>query len=311
MVNSTEDVVKKPKRESHVLALNSGSSSLKFGLYRVSAGSTLRVIVGEAEAIGKNKSAFHAKDAKARTLLQEQTPIPSQLEAVKLMANLLRDRKMPVPESIGHRIVHGGAQLMEHCRIDEAVLRQLEAAAVFAPLHMPAALSVIRLAQSHFPGVKQVACFDTSFHAHMPLIARALPIPRALRAEGVQRYGFHGLSCESIVRQLTGSIPGRLIIAHLGNGASVTAVKDGNAALEALSNEKFDLLLTDIVMPDFDGIALSLKVAKDYPDTRIVMMSGYANQRQRAHNLDFLAHEVISKPFTLDEIIKRITAALA
>jgi acetate kinase len=227
MVNSTEDVVKKPKRESHVLALNSGSSSLKFGLYRVSAGSTLRVIVGEAEAIGKNKSAFHAKDAKARTLLQEQTPIPSQLEAVKLMANLLRDRKMPVPESIGHRIVHGGAQLMEHCRIDEAVLRQLEAAAVFAPLHMPAALSVIRLAQSHFPGVKQVACFDTSFHAHMPLIARALPIPRALRAEGVQRYGFHGLSCESIVRQLTGSIPGRLIIAHLGNGASVTAVKDG------------------------------------------------------------------------------------
>lgn len=94
-------------------------------------------------------------------------------------------------------------------------------------------------------------------------------------------------------------------------GFNVTAVKDGNAALEALSNGKFDLLLTDIVMPDLDGIALSLKVAKDYPDTRIVMMSGYANQRQRAHNLDFLAHEVISKPFTLDEIIKRINAALS
>ena len=94
-------------------------------------------------------------------------------------------------------------------------------------------------------------------------------------------------------------------------GFKVTAVADGNAALEALAQNKYDLLLTDIVMPDLDGISLALKVAKDFPATRIVMMSGYANQRQRAHNLDFLAHEVISKPFTLDEIVKRVTAALA
>ncbi|TAL31686.1 MAG: response regulator [Alphaproteobacteria bacterium] len=93
-------------------------------------------------------------------------------------------------------------------------------------------------------------------------------------------------------------------------GYAVTAVPDGNAALEALTKRKYDLLLTDIVMPDLDGIALALKVAKDYPDTRILMMSGYANQRQRAHNLDFLAHEVISKPFTLEEITKRISGAL-
>ncbi len=91
MVTSTEDAVTKPQRESHVLALNSGSSSLKFGLYRVSVGSTVRVIAGEAEAIGKIKSAFHAKDAQARTLLQEQIPIPGQLEAVKLIADLLMD----------------------------------------------------------------------------------------------------------------------------------------------------------------------------------------------------------------------------
>ncbi|MEZ0262415.1 MAG: response regulator [Alphaproteobacteria bacterium] len=94
-------------------------------------------------------------------------------------------------------------------------------------------------------------------------------------------------------------------------GYAVTAVPDGNAALDALSKRKYDLLLTDIVMPDLDGIALALKVSKDYPKTRILMMSGYANQRQRAHNLDFLAHEVISKPFTLEEVTKRISAALA
>lgn len=94
-------------------------------------------------------------------------------------------------------------------------------------------------------------------------------------------------------------------------GFTVTVVPDGNAALEALGKAPYDLLLTDIVMPDLDGIALSLKVAKDYPQTKIVMMSGYANQRQRAHNLDCLAHEVISKPFTLEEIVKRVSAVLA
>lgn len=94
-------------------------------------------------------------------------------------------------------------------------------------------------------------------------------------------------------------------------GYAVTAVPDGNAALEELAKRSYDLLLTDIVMPDLDGIALSLKVAKDYPKTKILMMSGYANQRQRAHNLDFLAHEVISKPFTLEDITKRVGTALA
>lgn len=94
-------------------------------------------------------------------------------------------------------------------------------------------------------------------------------------------------------------------------GYAVTSVPDGNAALDALGKREYALLLTDIVMPDLDGIALSLKVAKDYPGTKILMMSGYANQRQRAHNLDFLAHEVISKPFTLEEITKRVSAALA
>lgn len=93
-------------------------------------------------------------------------------------------------------------------------------------------------------------------------------------------------------------------------GYAVTAVGDGNAALEELSKRKYHLLLTDIVMPELDGIALSLKAAKDYPDMKILMMSGYANQRQRAHNLDFLAHEVISKPFSLDEITNRVRDTL-
>lgn len=93
-------------------------------------------------------------------------------------------------------------------------------------------------------------------------------------------------------------------------GFAVTAVADGNAALVELQKRKYALLLTDIVMPELDGIALSLKVTKDYPDTKILMMTGYSNQRQRAHNLDFLAHEVISKPFSLDEITRRVQETL-
>ena len=94
-------------------------------------------------------------------------------------------------------------------------------------------------------------------------------------------------------------------------GYGVDVASDGNEALEALTKRRYDLLLTDIVMPDLDGIALALKVSKDYPDTRILMMTGYADQKRRAHNLDFLVHEVITKPFTLEEIGQKVGTALS
>lgn len=217
------------KPNLHVLALNSGSSSLKFGLYRVTALECQPLMSGEAESIGEKQGEFHAQDAQGVSLLHERAALPSQQDAVVRLARMLTDMKMPAPQSIGHRIVHGGPKLRHHCLIDDSVLDELEAAVAYAPLHMPLALAVIRFSEAHFPGVPQVACFDTSFHAHMPDIARVLPIPRALRGEGIERYGFHGLSCESIVRQLGASLPSNLLIAHLGNGASITAVKNGQS----------------------------------------------------------------------------------
>ena len=136
---------------------------------------------------------------------------------------------LPAPEAVAHRIVHGGPALREHCVINDEVLAQIEAAAPFAPLHTPAALALIRQAQQRYPGLPQVACFDTVFHAGMPDVARVLPLPMTLLAEGVQRYGFHGLSCESIVHALGVDLPARLVIAHLGNGASITAVARGRS----------------------------------------------------------------------------------
>jgi acetate kinase len=215
--------------ELNVLALNSGSSSLKFGLYRVGSSRTQMLLSGEAEAIGEEKSKFHALDMHKDVLLSEMASIPSQREAIIRIGRLLNASGTPAPAAVGHRIVHGGPKLRQHCLIDDSVLQQLEAASAFAPLHIPSALSAIRFAQEHFPGLPQVACFDTTFHAGLAEVARVLPISKELQSEGIQRYGFHGLSCESIVRQLAKDLPNRLIIAHLGNGASVTAVKGGGS----------------------------------------------------------------------------------
>lgn len=191
----------------HVLALNSGSSSLKYGLYRAEAAGIDTLLSGEVET--------------------HSTSIA--LEALVRIKTILGESGMPQPAAIGHRVVHGGPALRQHCLIDPSVLAKLELAIAFAPLHTPSTLSVIRFAQEHFPGIPQVACFDTTFHAGLPDVARVLPIPKALQAEGIRRYGFHGLSIESIVHQLGSDLPRRVIVAHLGNGASVTAVESGKS----------------------------------------------------------------------------------
>ena len=214
---------------SNVLALNSGSSSLKFGLYRVRSAGTEILLSGKWAAIGDTGNEFRARDSSGKELNSEAAPISNQQEAIARIAKLLAESGAPRPDAIGHRIVHGGPKLRQHCQIDGEVMQKLEAATAFAPLHIPPALSVIRFALEHFTGVPQAACFDTAFHADLPDIARVLPIPKNLQLEGIERYGFHGLSCESIVHQLANGLPKRLVIAHLGNGASVTAVEDGKS----------------------------------------------------------------------------------
>jgi acetate kinase len=212
-----------------ILALNSGSSSLKFGLYRVGPSETEMLVSGEAEAIGGLDAKFHAINAAGDSLLSVTASIGSQEDAVAYIGKFLADRKFPVAAAVGHRVVHGGPKLLRHCLIDEDVLAQLQGAIPFAPLHIPSALAVIRYAQANFPNRPQVACFDTSFHADLPDVASTLPLPKDLRSGGLRRYGFHGLSCESIIHQLAREVPERLIVAHLGNGASVTAIQNGKS----------------------------------------------------------------------------------
>jgi len=211
-----------------VLALNCGSSSLKFGLFRVDGADVERLIDGEAEAIGTPQARFSAT-IQGGEPISEAAPIGTPAEAARRAFALLAERSAPTPAAIGHRIVHGGPSVRRHCVIDAEVLADLEAARVFAPLHTPPALEVVKLAQAHFKAQPHIACLDTAFHHGLPDVARRLPIAAALQVNGVERYGFHGLSCESILRQLGEAVPDRLVIAHLGSGSSVTAVRAGRS----------------------------------------------------------------------------------
>ena len=202
-----------------VLALNAGSSSLKFGLYRVGGETCDLLLDGEAE-----DGRLWAKDASGRSLLDEAASADMDAALTRIISMLAAP-----PDIVGHRIVHGGPEVRRHCLIDDAVLKALEGAAILAPLHVPPALAMVRHARARFPHAAQAACLDTAFHADMPRAASTYPLPEAIRDAGVLRYGFHGLSCESILRQLARDVPERLIIAHLGGGCSVTAVRRGRS----------------------------------------------------------------------------------
>ncbi len=129
---------------------------------------------------------------------------------------------------MGHRIVHGGPQMREHRELDDETLTRLKAAIDFAPLHLPPSLKVIEAVKRQMPNSRQVICLDTAFHNSMPDVAKSFALPKDLRDMGVERYGFHGLSIESILAQLK-TIPERLVVAHLGNGSSITAIHHGKS----------------------------------------------------------------------------------
>lgn len=213
----------------HVLAINSGSSSLKFGLFQTRGCEPSPRVTGEAQAIGSSAGLLRVHDSRGSgTLHEEVAAVPDAVQAFVRIARLLAEMDVPTPDAIGHRIVHGGPQLRAHVRIDRAVMAGLESASAYAPLHVPTALAVVRATQARFPGIPQVACLDTAFHAGLPEETRTLPVDRALLADGVRRYGFHGLSCASILARWPRA-PARLVIAHLGSGVSITAVREGRS----------------------------------------------------------------------------------
>jgi acetate kinase len=222
--------------ETVILSLNSGSSSLKFGLFKVGVGEIgaegsepQLLYTGEVDGIGAAESSFSIKNAVGRVVHEDRNAVAGQAEALGTVTTTLATPQFPKPDAIGHRVVHGGPKLRAHQLITPEVLVELEAAAQFAPLHVPVALSLIRLTQKEYPAVPQFACFDTAFHSTLSEQASRFALPDRFWGAGVRRYGFHGLSCESILHKLGADVPPRVIIAHLGSGASITAIADGKS----------------------------------------------------------------------------------
>lgn len=204
----------------NILTLNVGSSSLKFGVYRAEGPSVSPSLEG---SVDQPSGHMHYRDARGERELLLDTK--SHDDVLRQIISLTHERAF---DAVAHRVVHGGPWLRVHCLIDADVLEKIQAAATFAPLHVPAALSWIHSVSDTYAGVAQIACLDTAFHHPLPDLSRVLPVPSPWRERGVERYGFHGLSCESILAQL-GRPPERLVIAHLGSGASLTAVRQGRS----------------------------------------------------------------------------------
>jgi acetate kinase len=209
----------------NILVLNSGSSSIKFSIFSESHNAEPEIILdGELSGVGTGAATLKCS---AKELAQVEAGTLDQ--AIDLVLDAVSHDSVASVDAVGYRVVHPGAKLHDHQRITNAVLRDLEEAVEFAPLHDPAVLKVIRAGMKRFPSVVHYACFDTTFHRTMPEEATVYPLPHTYRERGVRRYGFHGLSCESIVRQMKQQsiLPKRMVIAHLGSGCSVTAVVDG------------------------------------------------------------------------------------
>ena len=220
-----------------VLTVNAGSSSLKFSVYRVEDGARLsRSADGQIEGIGTSPH-FLARGADGGTLVDERWPADRAFDhgrSFRVLGGWLREFLGDTALlGVGHRVVHGGVDHPAPVRVDPAVLARLEALCPLAPLHQPHNLAGIRAVAAVQPDLPQVACFDTAFHRGHPELADWFALPRRFYDEGVRRYGFHGLSYEYIASVLPEVAPeiakGRVVVAHLGSGASMCALKDGRS----------------------------------------------------------------------------------
>ena len=214
-----------------VLVLNSGSSSIKFSVYDAGETKRRKLLEGAVEGIGTDPaeklSRFWIKNGDGRKLRDTSPDLPNLDAAYALVSEALKAPQFPRPAAIGHRMVNGGPTVTENQRITPELIDEMERYTAFAPLHTPTAIHLMRKLMAEFPDVPNFVCLDSYFHRNLPEVAKRLPIPEEYSAMGVRRFGAHGLSYESIVAHLKPYVPPRLIVAHLGNGASIAAIRNG------------------------------------------------------------------------------------
>lgn len=226
--------------DQRILTINGGSSSIKFALFEAGE-SFRRLLKGAIERIGQPEPIFHAEGLDKANSFSQSVTASDHMAAVAILMDWIeqhigRDALI----AVGHRVVHGGPTYSKPQRITPEMVEELHHLSPFDPEHLPEEILLTGAFHRRFPDLPQVACFDTAFHHDMPRVARLLPIPRRYEAQGVRRYGFHGLSYEFLTGELVrldgmGSAQGRVILAHLGNGASLAAVRHGKSIDTSMS----------------------------------------------------------------------------
>jgi acetate kinase len=223
-----------------ILTINGGSSSIKFALFEA-GDSPQRILEGAIERIGLPDATLRVKGLNQADNFSRLVTAPDHPAAVNLLMDWL-EKSMGHGSlgAVGHRVVHGGPKYSQPQRITAEMVEELHHLSPFDPEHLPEEILLTEAFHRRFPDVPQVACFDTAFHHDLPRVARLLPIPRRYEAQGVRRYGFHGLSYAFLMGELarlagTEAAHGRVILAHLGNGASLAAVLDGKPVDTSMS----------------------------------------------------------------------------
>jgi acetate kinase len=223
-----------------ILTINGGSSSIKFALFE--AGDSFgRRLEGAIEGIGLPVGTFRAKSSDRTESFVQPVTAPDHTRAVGMLMDWIQQRiGWAALTAVGHRVVHGGPKYSEPALITREMIDDLRQLKPFDPEHLPEEIQLTEAFHRRFPDLPQVACFDTAFHHDLPRVAQLLPIPRRYEAQGVRRYGFHGLSYAFLMEELARlagaeAARGRVILAHLGNGASLAAVQDGKPVDTSMS----------------------------------------------------------------------------
>jgi acetate kinase len=223
-----------------ILTINGGSSSIKFAMFE--AGDSLRRILhGEIARIGLPETTISVTGLNEADNVSRQVKVPDHTAACDILLDWIEDRDgRDGLIAIGHRVVHGGPKYSQPQSITAEMVADLRQLSAFDPEHLPEEILLAEGFHRRFHDLPQVACFDTAFHHDLPRVARLLPIPRRYEAQGVRRYGFHGLSYAFLMRELarlrgSEAAQGRVILAHLGNGASLAAVRNGKPVDTSMS----------------------------------------------------------------------------
>lgn len=231
-----------------LLVLNAGSSSLKFQVFEAEGDAEPRRIYrGLFDGLG-GAPRFAVKDDAGKLVTEQswtETDRFGHEEALVHLSTWLREHRADYRlQAVGHRVVHGGTEYSQPVIVDQHVLNSLEQFIPLAPLHQPHNLEPIRILQRILPDLPQIACFDTAFHRRQPEIAQLYALPRAMTEKGVRRYGFHGLSYAYIASVMpkydAGLAGGRVVVAHLGNGASLCALKNGESVASTMGFSALD-----------------------------------------------------------------------